>query len=127
MLLKGQAKLRKLMTTQRLVTIVAQFVFCWVIAILSYVALSIGNGWELIILPLLFAIVVVFIGWAAGRLFGNPLSVTPMRFAGALILSILGAAILNIPGAWGFQGLLFPIFGAMIGYQLAVWYEIGRK
>lgn len=109
------------MMTQRIVTIVAQLVFCWVIAILSYIALPIGNGWELIVLPLLFAIEVVFIGWAAGRLFGNPLTVTPMLFVGALILSILGAAVLNIPRAWGFQGLLFPIVGAILGYQLVLW------
>lgn len=103
---------------QRPITIAGQTAFCIVIGIVAFIGLPVGNGWELIVLPILFTLECLLIGWFVGQIFNNPPKITPMLFIVTLALSGLGAAILNIPGAWGFQGLFFPIAGAVVGYQL---------
>ncbi len=106
------------MNLQKIVTLVTQFIFSWIIGTVSFIAVPIGNGWELVSLPIFFSIGVCAAGWLVARLFKNPISLTPTIFLWTLLFSGLGSAILMIPRAWGLQGLLLPILGAMAGYHL---------
>ncbi len=99
------------MVINKIITIIAQFVLGLVAVMLVYFA-GIGNGWELIAMPIACTIAALL----GGRLTGN--AITTRLAIGVLIGSAIGAAFLLIPIAWGFIGMLMPVVGAMIGYQL---------
>lgn len=96
--------------TNKIGTILAQLVFGFVAVMLVYFA-GVGNGWELIAMPIACTVAALI----GGRLTGDSTALGKLAI-GALIGSAIGAVILLIPIAWGFAGVLLPVIGAIGGY-----------
>ena len=103
---------------QKIVTIVAQLIV-GIIATFAIYFIGIGNGWELVAFAIVDAIVITIVGVLVQQQMGGTPPPFLKLFIGALIFSAIGAALLLIPIAWGFQGTLLPIVGAIIGYHFA--------
>lgn len=101
-----------------LITIILQFVIGLFVPVAVYAA-GIGNSWELVAFAIGYALVVSAIGWIVARLMSGETPSLVRVFVGALIGGALGAALLLIPVAWGFAGVLLPLLGAIAGYHLA--------
>ena len=83
--------------------------------------LAIGNGWELVVIPLGNALGIWLVG-LAGRWITERRRPRDggQRLVATLVGSGAGAAILAVPRvAFGFEGLLLPLAGGMAGYYLA--------
>ncbi|MEM7127293.1 MAG: hypothetical protein AAF702_13255 [Chloroflexota bacterium] len=102
---------------QTIVTIFLQLILGMMATVGVYFS-GIGNGWELVAFPIVHSLVVCLVGALIERLWGGENPPLLRLFLGALVLSAIGAALLLIPRAWGFQGVLMPLVGAIIGYQV---------
>ncbi len=102
----------RIMTNNKIITIIAQFILGLIAVLIVYFA-GIGNGWELLAMPIGCTIAALL----GGRLTGD--TMTTQSTIAALVGSGIGAAILLIPIAWGFVGVLLPVIGAVVGYQIA--------
>ncbi|MBI3255793.1 MAG: hypothetical protein HYZ63_02380 [Candidatus Andersenbacteria bacterium] len=97
---------------KKIIAVVLQVILAWVLGFIAPYTMGIGNGWELVAIP---------IGMAAGVWIGGALAYgfTWPRLIKALTGAAIGSAILAIPGlAVGFIGILLPFAGAMIGFYL---------
>ena len=104
---------------QKAVIIVVQIVLGWIVGFVTVSAIGLGNGAELVGFPAVFSLVVWAVGLLGARVTSDEVSQPMMRLIGTFVVSAVGAAILLIPGAWGFQGLLMPLVGAVAGYHLS--------
>lgn len=97
---------------KKILTIIVQIVLSYVLGFIAPYALGIGNGLELIAIPIGMALGVCLAGMIA-----YPLNWK--KFLASLIGAGIGSAILSIPNvAFGFAGLLMPFIGAMAGFYL---------
>ena len=106
-----------------LVVILLQFVAGQLLGFTSAYALGIGNGWELVVIPVGNTLGVWSVGAIAARLRGT---FTPrqsiIRLIGTSIGSAIGVAAILLTPPIGFVQVLFPLAGAILGYYLAsVW------
>lgn len=98
---------------KKTLTIVAQIILSYVLGFIAPYTLGIGNGLELIAIPIAMALGVCLAGTIVYPL-------TWQKFVASLIGAAIGAAILSIPNvAFGFAGLLLPFIGAMVGFYIA--------
>jgi len=97
---------------KKIIAVVLQVILGYALGFIAPYAIGIGNGWELLAVP---------IGMAAGVWVGGALAygfILP-RLIKTLVGVAIGATILAIPGlAVGFAGILFPFAGAMLGYYI---------
>lgn len=100
-----------------LLTILLQLVVGQILGFGGAMALNVGNGNELVVIPIGNALGVWLVGWAMARLRGLP-HATGIRLFGALIGGGLGAGIILITPPTGFGQLLYPLLGALLGYYL---------
>ena len=102
---------------QNVLTMIAQLISCVVILVISFIAIPVGNGWEVVMLTVLYTIEVCFVGWMMTRIFKTEFSFTPLKAGIVLIFAVLGASLLLIPGLIGLYVYFLPAAGAIIGYQ----------
>ena len=95
---------------KNVLTIIVQFIAACILGFTVPWNLGIGNGLELIAIPIGMALGV----WLAG-LIAYPAN--KKQFIFALLGAAIGAVILAIPNiAFGFIGILLPLIGAFAGY-----------
>jgi hypothetical protein len=83
-------------------------------------ALQVGNGWELVVVPIGNTLGVWGIGAVAARL-RNGFAARPygIRLIGTIIGSAIGVGIILLTPPMGFVELLFPLLGALLGFYLS--------
>jgi hypothetical protein len=82
--------------------------------------LGVGNGWELLVIPLGNTLGVWVVGALAARLRGTfVLRRDGLRLLGAAVGSAIGVGLILLTPPWGFGQLLFPLLGALVGYYVA--------
>lgn len=102
------------------VVIVLQLVVGQLLGFGGAMGLGVGNGWELIVIPLGNVIGVWGVGAVAAKLQGAYVSRQMLvRLAGTAVFAIIGVLLILITPAFGFSQLLFPLIGALLGYYLA--------
>jgi len=95
---------------KNVLTIIVQFIAACILGFTVPWNLGIGNGLELIAIPIGMALGV----WLAG-IIAYPAN--KKQFIFALLGAAIGAVILAIPNiAFGFIGILLPLIGAFAGY-----------
>ncbi|MCB0005846.1 MAG: hypothetical protein KDE09_23295 [Anaerolineales bacterium] len=84
-------------------------------------ALGIGNGWELVIMPVGNIVGVWGVGMIAAKLHGA-YAAKPFqaRLVGTALGSVIGVVILLVTPAIGYVQVLFPLLGALLGFYLSV-------
>jgi hypothetical protein len=107
----------------KLVTIVVIVIQLFVGQILGFsllFALGIGNGWELMAIPIAMTIGVWGVGALAAKLRGNFVSREyVVRLAGTAVAAALGIGLILMTPATGYNQLLYPLFGALLGFYIA--------
>ncbi len=100
--------------------IVGQIILGYLLGfILSYFA-GIGNGWELISMPIGYTIGVWGVGALVAKLRNHfDRSHYAIRFWGTAVCAAIGTAIILLTPPTGMTQILYPFFGAMIGFYLA--------
>lgn len=98
--------------TENITTIIAQLILGFIAVMIVYFA-GIGNGWEIVAMPIGCTVAALVGGLLTGR------ALTTRVAIGTLVGSGLVAALLLIPIAWGFAGVLLPIVGAILGFHVA--------
>ncbi len=95
--------------------VLGQFFAAWTLGFVGVYALGIGNGWEVLAIPLGMALGV----WGIGAL-GCRAARNPRRLARTVLGAAIGAALMVtvFSGQFGFAGLLLPLAGAYAGYWL---------
>lgn len=80
-------------------------------------ALGVGNGWELVIIPLGNALGVWGIGaLAAWQRQEFRVSLYRLRLLSALIGAFAGSLLILLTPPFGYAQLLMPLLGALLGY-----------
>ena len=103
-----------------LLTIIGQLILGQLLGFGGAMVLGVGNGWELLVIPLGNVLGIWGIGVAMARLRGILGDHTIwLRLFGALIGSGLGVLLILATPATGFSQLLYPLFGALLGYYVA--------
>jgi hypothetical protein len=82
-------------------------------------AAGVGNGWELLVMPVGNIAAIFGIGALALRL-GGEVRARPyvIRLVGTAVGSFLGVILILVTPATGFNQVLYPLLGAMLGYYL---------
>ena len=82
-------------------------------------AAGVGNGWELLVIPLGNTVGIFTVGALALRL-GGETRTRPygLRLAGTAVGSLLGVILILITPATGYNQVLYPLLGALLGYYL---------
>jgi hypothetical protein len=94
-----------------------QFAAGQILAFALTVGLGLGNGAELVALPLGSTLGVWGVGQLAARWGAPARGSAQTRLISTAIGSAIGAVILALPGvAFGFAGLLLPLAAALLGY-----------
>ena len=107
---------------QKISTLIAQIVACLMILSFTFIALPVGNGWEVVALTIFYTIGVCLVGWGIAKLFKSGFDFTLQKGLIVLVCGALGAAILLIPGVLGLGVYLLPAAGAIIGYHIVMWF-----
>ncbi|MEM9775753.1 MAG: hypothetical protein AAF902_14315 [Chloroflexota bacterium] len=102
---------------QKIVTIIAQVVTCLILLSVTFIAIPVGNGWEIPFLAAFFTLGICLVGWGVAKLFRAEFSLSVREIVIILICSGLGTTIFLIPGIFGFWLYLLPAAGAILGYQ----------
>jgi hypothetical protein len=103
-----------------IVIILLQFIAGQFLGFTSAYALGVGNGWELVVIPVGNTLGVWGVGAIAARLRGTfTARQYNVRLLGTAIGSAIGVAAILLTPAIGFVQVLFPLAGAMLGYYLA--------
>ena len=99
-----------------ILTVVVQMIVAYVLGFVVALATGVGNGWDLVVIPVGNAIGVWGVGWVMARL----ADVRPRPGGIAFILTALGGALgvvaILLTPATGFAQLVYPLLGALIGY-----------
>lgn len=102
-----------------IVQLILQLVLAQLLGFGGANALGVGNGWELVVIPLGNVAGVwgtgAVIAWLRGK-YGEMMLV---RLLGTAVCAFLGVLLILITPAFGFAQLLFPLLGAVIGYYIA--------
>lgn len=107
-------------TLVTIVVILLQFVAGQLLGFVTAYALGVGNGWELVVIPVGNTLGVWSVGAIATRVRGAfTARQSIMRLIGTAIGSAIGVAAILLTPAIGFVQVLFPLAGAMLGYYLA--------
>ncbi|MEM7117974.1 MAG: hypothetical protein AAF614_36420 [Chloroflexota bacterium] len=102
------------------IQLILQIILAQLLGFGGATALGVGNGWELLVIPLGNVVGVWGIGAVIAKLRGNYAEMKPMlRLAGTAVFAFLGVLLILITPAFGFAQLLFPLLGAVIGYYVA--------
>ena len=98
---------------------VLQFLLGQLLGFGGAMAAGVGNGWELFVIPLGNIVAVFGIGALALRLSGE-VRVRPyvIRLVGTAVGGFLGVILILVTPATGFNQVLYPLLGAMLGYYL---------
>jgi len=82
-------------------------------------AAGVGNGWELLVIPVGNTLGVFGVGALALRL-GGEVRARPygIRLAGTAVGSLLGVILILVTPATGYNQVLYPLLGALLGYYL---------
>lgn len=98
---------------------VIQFILGQLLGFGGAMAAGVGNGWELLVIPLGNTIGVFGIGALALRLSGETRVKTyGIHLAGTAIGSLLGVLLILVTPATGYNQILYPLLGALLGYYL---------
>lgn len=92
--------------------VIAQSIAAWILGFVVVYALGIGNGWEIVAIPVMMTVGV----WSAGAVVERDRrnSRTVLRM---LALSLLGGLVMAT-GIFRFAGIFLPMAGAFFGYYL---------
>lgn len=101
----------------RLLTIALQIIATYFAAAISFIAVPIGNGWELPWLVIVCSLAIWGAGWACSK-FLSVSTPTRMHLMMAMVVAGIGVAIILLTPAIGFIQILYPGIGALIGYYL---------
>ncbi|MEZ4866133.1 MAG: hypothetical protein R3C14_32755 [Caldilineaceae bacterium] len=105
-----------------IIVIIFQFIVAQFLGFGVAMATGVGNGWELVVLPLGNALGVWGVGalaaWLRGQLVARAYG---QRLIGTLIGSAAGVGLILLTPPFGFAQLLFPLGGAFLGYYLAAY------
>ena len=103
-----------------IVQLILQFILAQLLGFGGANALGVGNGWELVVIPLGNIVGVWGTGAAIAWLRGKYGEMRPLvRLLGTAVCAFLGVLLILITPAFGFAQLLFPLLGAIIGYYVA--------
>ena len=102
-----------------IVVLVFQFIVGFVLGVGVAFALGVGNGWELVVIPLGSTIG----GWGIGAIASALRSTFEKRLylarlIGAAAGSAIGVVVILITPATGYGQVLYPLGGALLGYYL---------
>ncbi len=102
-----------------IVVIVLQLIIGQILGFGLANALGVGNGWELVVIPIGNTLGVWGIGAFAAKLRKTFVMREYWgRLIGAAIGSAIGTAVILLTPASGFVQILYPLAGAMLGYYL---------
>jgi hypothetical protein len=104
-------------TSRRLFVILGQVVAGWLIGFGAAFGGGVGDGWELVVIPLGNALGVWVVGVLAARRDGgfDPLAT---RALGAVLGGLAGSLLIVVLPGSGYEQLLLPMGGALLGYYL---------
>ncbi len=102
-----------------IVVILLQFVTGQILGFGVAFAFKVGNGWELVVMPIGNTLGV----WGVGALAAavrSTFSARPYaaRLLGTAVGSAIGVVIILITPAIGYTQILFPLVGALLGFYL---------
>ena len=98
---------------------IVQFILGQLLGFGGAMAAGVGNGWELLVIPLGNTIGVFGIGAVAMRLSGETRAKTyGIHLTGTAIGSLLGVLLILVTPATGYNQVLYPLLGALLGYYL---------
>ena len=102
------------------VVFVFQFVVGLILGFSVAFALGIGDGWELVVIPLGNTIGVWGIGAIASAL-RSTFEKRPylVRLIGTAVGSVIGVVVILITPAIGYGQVVYPLVGALLGYYLS--------
>ena len=96
-----------------------QFILGQLLGFGGAMAAGVGNGWELLVIPLGNTIGVFGVGALALRLGGETgRSAYVIRLVGTAVGSFLGVLLILVTPATGYNQVLYPLLGALLGYYL---------
>lgn len=102
------------------ITVVLQLLVGQLLGFGGAMALGVGNGVELVIIPLGNALGIWGVGALAALLRGiTATHALVLRLFGTLIGAAIGALVILLTPATGFTQLLYPLLGALAGYYVA--------
>ena len=102
-----------------IVVIILQVIAAQILGFGGAMGLGVGNGWELVVFAIGDTIAVWGVGAIAAVLrkqFNQP--EMTHRAIGTLVCAALGVLIILASPATGFNQILYPIIGALLGYYL---------
>jgi hypothetical protein len=102
-----------------IIVILLQFVAGQFLGFGTALALGVGNGWELLVIPLGNTVGVFGVGAVALWLQGERwLRLYKIRLVGTAVGSALGAIIIRITPGTGMNQVFYPLLGALLGYYV---------
>jgi hypothetical protein len=117
-----QSQLEDVKTMQIIINIVIIFLQLLAGQLLGFgsaLALGVGNGWELLVIPLGNTVGIFTVGAAALWLWQERwLRLYKFRLIGTAVGSTLGVILILITPPTGMNQLLYPLLGALLGYYL---------
>ena len=103
-----------------IVTIILQLVAAQILGFGGAMALGVGDGVELFVIPVGYSLGVWGVGALAARIRGQYQQREMMvRLVGTAVCAAVGVGLILITPAFGFGQLLFLLAGAFIGYYAA--------
>ncbi len=101
----------------RVIKVLLQIVGVYFVSAISFIAVPLGNGWELPWLAIVAAIATWGVSWLLGQ-FTSLAKPTSRKFLITLVGGFLGVAVILLTPATGLMQILYPAIGALIAYYL---------
>ncbi len=103
-----------------IVVIMLQFVVGQILGFSVAFVFQVGNGWELLVMPIGNTLGVWSVGAIASAL-GGTFSARPYgaRLLATAVGSAIGVVIILITPATGYVQILYPLVGALLGFYLS--------